>query len=177
VPLLPEPVELPPMLLPVEPAPVEPLLPVLGLLLLGELLVLPLLLLEPLGELLVLPLLEEPWALSQRCFSRPVSVAQSVLLALGVELELPVDGLLLEPLTPVPDEDDCAKDAADSENSAAAVAVARSFNVIVFSCGGGWGGEIRPGRTQAPCRQPGVSRGPRHRKARARATIPGCRPR
>jgi hypothetical protein len=33
----------------------------------------------------------------------------------------------------LPDEGSAAKDAADIVNSAAAVAVARSFNVIVFS--------------------------------------------
>src|SRR5262245_17940783 len=136
------------MLLPLEPAPAEPL-PVVEL---GLLEVLPEL--ELPGELLVLPLeLDAPFASSQRCFSRPVRVVQSEAELYVLEPEAPLDGALeldepvegeldepadgvllepLEPLTPLPD-DDCAKEAAENASSAEAVAEIRSFNVIDFS--------------------------------------------
>jgi len=93
----------------------------------------------------VLPALEElPASFRHFSFSRPVSVSQRAVLVLEAPLEVegealgvvaegmldelePAAGLELEPL------EVCANDAADIANSAAAVAVTRSFNVMGFS--------------------------------------------
>jgi len=119
----------------------EPALPVLAPpLVLGEAL-------EPLEDEPMLPDAEplaEPCALRQRSFSEPVRLSHCVLprdgdvvappLALGVELEEPVEPLAEEPvlpeLPPTLCDDDCAIAAAENANSAATVAVESLFNIV-----------------------------------------------
>src|SRR5262245_58343906 len=123
--------------MPVLPAPVLPVLPVLAppLLLgeaeLGELV-------EPLEDEPVLPDVEplaEPCALRQRSFSEPVRLSHCVLLPLrlGDVLDDPVEPLVEEPVLPDPPtlcDDDCAIAAAENANSAAIIAVESVFNIV-----------------------------------------------
>jgi hypothetical protein len=107
---------------------------------------------EPLAELC---------SLRQRSFSEPVRLSHCVLLplALGEALVEPLVPLAEESLLEEPPtlcDDDCAIAAAENANSAAMVAVESVFNIVASPL---WssGMETAPGRTQAPCRQHGVS--------------------